>query len=241
MRCAKVLLERGTSDGERMHAWQASTVDERQAAWGVACAPAHAPKTPFPWRGAKPPIVRESCVACGLCLDACRLGAISRPGKSGQRQQGLEQLDRGILVFAEQHREGHLDRCDLGTCSVKRKSFKETWIARSAQWCPAGHVAAIWPRTLIGHGADTVYVCPAEELGRTAWNNPGRRCWWNSAIAPASSPEIRAVWCHRAGPQSGASGGRPAAHRSYSRLHRAGDRPGNAGCCSRPARPLAAT
>lgn len=102
--------------------------------------------------------ISEECVACGLCLDACRLGAIRR--ESGQRQQGLEQY-RGILVFAEQH-QGHLEDVTLELL-CKAKELQRDLDCKICAVVP-GRQGSHLAQTLIGHGADTVYVCPAEEL-----------------------------------------------------------------------------
>lgn len=132
------------------------TVDKDECVGCGLCA-STCPQNAISLAGGKAAI-GEECVACGLCLDACRLGAIRR--ESGQRQQGLEQY-RGILVFAEQH-QGHLEDVTLELL-CKAKELQRDLDCKICAVVP-GRQGSRLAQTLIDHGADMVYVCPAEEL-----------------------------------------------------------------------------
>ena len=100
------------------------------------------------------------CTVCRLCIQACPFGALS------VQQAAASTVDlgsyRGIFVFAEQ-RDGVLQEVSLELLGRARALADEKQCALTAL-LPCGARGEQMAHTLIGHGADRVYLCEDARL-----------------------------------------------------------------------------
>lgn len=106
------------------------------------------------------PVVGPQCTVCRLCVQACPFGALS------VQQAASSTVDlgnyHGIFVFAEQH-GGVLQDVALELLGRARALADEKQCALTAL-LPCGAHGEQMARTLIGHGADRVYLCEDARL-----------------------------------------------------------------------------
>ena len=104
--------------------------------------------------------IGESCNLCGACVESCDLEALSLDIKKQVGKVDLEAW-KGVWVYCE-HRSGELAPVSLELLGVGQKLARERGVPLSAVLL--GYELGDIPATLIGHGADTVYVADDERL-----------------------------------------------------------------------------
>lgn len=105
-------------------------------------------------------IVGDSCTLCGACVDSCELEAITLELGEKKIQEDLASW-KGVWVFCE-FRGGVLAPVSLELLGIGRALADERGVQLSA--ILLGHETAETPATLIGHGADIVYIADHSSL-----------------------------------------------------------------------------
>jgi len=104
-------------------------------------------------------VVGDSCTLCGSCVEACEVGALVIDVV--QKKQADAGDWSGVCVYCELRR-GELAPVSLELLGAGRKLADERGVQLSALLL--GHNTGNVPATLIGHGADLVYVADAPSL-----------------------------------------------------------------------------
>jgi len=105
-------------------------------------------------------VVGESCTLCGACVESCEVEALSLEIQETKVQDDLDSW-KGVWVFCE-FRRGELAPVSLELLGVGRRLADTRGVKLSAVLL--GYQTADTAQTLIGHGADIVYVADHELL-----------------------------------------------------------------------------
>lgn len=105
-------------------------------------------------------VVGDACTLCGACVESCELGALSMEGTEKSVQVDLSAW-AGVWVYCE-FRQGTLASVALELLGAGRRLADRRGVPLSALLI--GHETGEAAKTLIGHGADTVYRIDHEKL-----------------------------------------------------------------------------
>ncbi|MHC1726104.1 MAG: FAD-binding protein [Syntrophobacteraceae bacterium] len=105
--------------------------------------------------------ISDDCSLCGICVDTCEFGAISLPEVGKGPAADLESY-RGVWVYAE-WREGEVHKVGHELLSAGRVLADKRGVQLSAVLLGSGLENGI-AEELISYGADTVYVVDRPEL-----------------------------------------------------------------------------
>jgi electron transfer flavoprotein alpha subunit len=105
-------------------------------------------------------VVGDTCTLCGACVESCDVEALRLNVKSKQVQADLAAW-AGILVFCE-FRRGELAPVSLELLGIGRKLADRRGVQLSALLL--GHKTGETAQSLIGYGADIVYLADNEAL-----------------------------------------------------------------------------
>jgi electron transfer flavoprotein alpha subunit len=106
-------------------------------------------------------VVGDTCTLCGACVESCDVEALRLNVKSKQIQADLAAWT-GVLVFCE-FRRGELAPVSLELLGVGRKLADKRGVQLSALLL--GYNTGETAQSLIGYGADVVYLVDDEALG----------------------------------------------------------------------------
>ncbi len=98
--------------------------------------------------------IQENCTECGICLEACNLGALQSDVERISEERDLTQY-KGIMVFAEQ-RDGQIIDVTFQLLTKSRKLAKKLETTISAVLL--GYKIEENTSSLIQYGADKVYL-----------------------------------------------------------------------------------
>ncbi|MCP3887562.1 MAG: electron transfer flavoprotein subunit alpha [Desulfobulbaceae bacterium] len=108
-------------------------------------------------------VIGESCTLCGACVESCELEALSLDVQDKSVQDDFEAW-KGVSVYCE-FRRGVLAPVSLELLGIGRKLADKRKVALSA--ILIGHeIEESVADTLIGHGADTVYIADHESFAQ---------------------------------------------------------------------------
>ncbi|MGW8194156.1 MAG: FAD-binding protein [Desulforhopalus sp.] len=105
-------------------------------------------------------VVGESCTLCGACVESCEVEALELDKEGKQVQEDISSW-QGVTVFCE-FRSGMLAPVALELLGIGRKLADKRDVQLSA--ILLGYDTGDAAKTLIGHGADTVYRVDRPEL-----------------------------------------------------------------------------
>jgi len=105
--------------------------------------------------------ISDDCTLCGICADTCESGALSLPGVGTGSAEDIDKYS-GVWVYAE-WREGQIHRVSHELLSAGRVLAEKRGVELSAVLLGSCIDGAI-PPELIAYGADTVYVVDRPEL-----------------------------------------------------------------------------
>jgi len=105
--------------------------------------------------------ISDDCTLCGICVDTCEFGAISLPEVGTGPGEDLESY-RGVWVYAE-WREGRIHGVSHELLSEGRKLADKRGVELSAVLLGAA-IDGTTAEELVSYGADNVYVVDRPEL-----------------------------------------------------------------------------
>ena len=105
-------------------------------------------------------VVGESCTLCGACVESCEVEALSLDITERKVQDDISSWN-GVWVFCE-YRLGELASVSLELLGIGRELADKRGVQLSAVLL--GYETRDTAKTLIGHGADRVFVADHEEL-----------------------------------------------------------------------------
>lgn len=105
-------------------------------------------------------VIGDSCTLCGACVESCDVAALSMEGTEKSVQVDLTSWT-GVWVFGE-FRQGSLASVALELLGAGRRLADRRGVQLSAVL--VGHETGDAAKTLIAHGADTVYRIDHERL-----------------------------------------------------------------------------
>ncbi len=129
------------------------------------------------------PVIGDNCTLCGSCVESCEVGALSISVVQQEKVSDLQAWS-GIWVFAE-YRMGELAAVSLELLGIGRTLAE----ARGVELCAVlfGTEMGDAAKTLIGHGADRVFVVDHGALGQFREDVYARLC---AKLIREHQPEI---------------------------------------------------